>query len=183
MMRGEVDFLYEVGPETREFLESRTVRRRLSRSCGTMSTASSSITKRPIFRDPRFGRALNYAVDRARPSLHRHSEVMELSQAGQRGRCIGHTTHQFHSTTYDPGTSSGFARYSAIPRAIREQARRLPPHDYTSSVSFRRISSCGNDWLSWSSGILLRSAWTWHWRRYRSMSSISESRRETSTPS
>jgi len=63
MMRGEVDFLYEVGPESREFLESEASVKLYSFSrnyvYGVVFNAG-----RPLFRDAEFRRALNYAVDR-----------------------------------------------------------------------------------------------------------------------
>ena len=63
-MRGDVDFLYEVGPETREFLQSEasvelyTFLR--AYVYGVVFNA-----RRPVFRDPEVRKALNYAVDRA----------------------------------------------------------------------------------------------------------------------
>lgn len=63
-MRGEVDFLYEVGPESREFLQS-------ERSVALYSFLRNYIfgvvfnTRRPLFRDPEIRQALSYAVNRA----------------------------------------------------------------------------------------------------------------------
>ena len=62
-MRGEVDFLYEVGPDSREFLQ-------LERSIEVHPFLRSYVyglvfnSKRPFFREPRVRSALNYAVDR-----------------------------------------------------------------------------------------------------------------------
>ncbi len=62
-MRGEVDFLYEVGPESREFLQSET-------SIALYSFLRNYIygvvfnVRRPIFRNPEIRRALNYSVNR-----------------------------------------------------------------------------------------------------------------------
>jgi peptide/nickel transport system substrate-binding protein len=63
MMRGEVDFLYEVGPESREFLESETsvelypfLRNYVY---GVVFNA-----RHPVLRNPEIRRALNFAVDR-----------------------------------------------------------------------------------------------------------------------
>jgi peptide/nickel transport system substrate-binding protein len=62
-MRGEVDFLYEVGPETREFLESEA-------SVALYPFLRNYVygvifnARRPIFRDPEVRKALNYAIDR-----------------------------------------------------------------------------------------------------------------------
>ena len=62
-MRGEADFLYEVGPESREFLQSE----------GSVTLypflrnyvyALVFNAKRPVFRNPEIRRALNYGVDR-----------------------------------------------------------------------------------------------------------------------
>ena len=62
-MRGEVDFLYEVGPESREFLESEASMRLYSflrnYVYGVVFNA-----KRPMFHDPEVRKALNYAVNR-----------------------------------------------------------------------------------------------------------------------
>ena len=64
MMRGEVDFLYEVGPESREFLESET-------SVALYPFLRNYVygvvfnTRHPVLRDPEIRRALNYAVDRS----------------------------------------------------------------------------------------------------------------------
>lgn len=64
-MRGEVDFLYEVGPESREFLQSET-------SIALYSFLRNYIygvvfnARRSIFRDPEIRRALSHAVNRAR---------------------------------------------------------------------------------------------------------------------
>ena len=63
MMRGEIDFLYEVGQDAREFIEgeaSTTVFPFLRHYVyGVIFNA-----RRDIFRDPRVRRALNFAVDR-----------------------------------------------------------------------------------------------------------------------
>jgi peptide/nickel transport system substrate-binding protein len=63
MMRHEVDFLYEVGPESREFLESEASVRlypfRRNYVTGVVFNAT-----RPLFDNPEFRRALNYAIDR-----------------------------------------------------------------------------------------------------------------------
>jgi len=62
-MRGEVDFLYEVGPESREFLESEASMRLYSflrnYVYGVVFNA-----RRPMFHDPEVRKALNYAVNR-----------------------------------------------------------------------------------------------------------------------
>jgi ABC-type transport system substrate-binding protein len=64
MMRGEVDFLYEVGPESREFLELET-------SVALYPFMRNYVygvvfnTRHPALRDPEIRRALNYAVDRS----------------------------------------------------------------------------------------------------------------------
>jgi peptide/nickel transport system substrate-binding protein len=68
MMRGEVDFLWEVGPDTAEFLSDRstvTVRSYL----GYYAYAVMLNSARPAFRQPAVRRALNLAVDR--PTLVR----------------------------------------------------------------------------------------------------------------
>ncbi len=68
MMRGEVDFLWEVGPDTAEFLSDRstiTVRSYL----GYYAYAVMLNSARPAFRRPAVRRALNLAVDR--PALVR----------------------------------------------------------------------------------------------------------------
>ena len=63
MMRGEVDFLWEVGPDTAEFLSDRAtvaVRSYLSHYAYAVMLNSA----RPAFRQPAVRRALNMAVDR-----------------------------------------------------------------------------------------------------------------------
>jgi peptide/nickel transport system substrate-binding protein len=76
-MRGEVDFLYEVGPESREFLQS-------ERSVALYSFLRNYISgvvfniRRPMFRDPEVRKALSYAVDRAtivERAFHGHGTV------------------------------------------------------------------------------------------------------------
>ena len=63
-MRGEVDFLYEVGPESREFLQSETTVALHSFLRNYISGVVFN-TRRPIFRNPEIRRARSYAVDRA----------------------------------------------------------------------------------------------------------------------
>jgi peptide/nickel transport system substrate-binding protein len=70
MMRGEVDFLWEVGPDTAEFLSDRstvTVRSYLSHYAYAVMLNSA----RPAFRPPAVRRALNMAIDR--PALVSHA--------------------------------------------------------------------------------------------------------------
>jgi len=63
-MRGEADFLYDVGPETLEFLQSES-------SVALYPFLRAYVfgvvfnAKRPVFKDPELRRALNYAVNRA----------------------------------------------------------------------------------------------------------------------
>ena len=74
MMRGRVDFLWDVGPDTAEFLRDQSsvqVRSYLSYYAYTIIMNSA----RPIFRDPVVRRALNIGVDRA-----------ELLRQGLRGQ-------------------------------------------------------------------------------------------------
>lgn len=63
-MRGEVDFLYEVGPESREFLQSESSVALYSFLRNYISGVFFN-TRRPMFRDPEIRKALSYAVDRA----------------------------------------------------------------------------------------------------------------------
>jgi peptide/nickel transport system substrate-binding protein len=64
MMRGEIDFLYEVGQETREFIEGES-------SVAVFPFLRNYVyavgfnSRKPAFNDGRVRRALNYAVDRA----------------------------------------------------------------------------------------------------------------------
>jgi peptide/nickel transport system substrate-binding protein len=62
-MRGDVDFLYEVGPETREFLQSEASVELYTFLRAYVYGAVFN-ARRPIFRDAEVRRALNYAVDR-----------------------------------------------------------------------------------------------------------------------
>lgn len=76
MMRGQVDFLWEVGPDTAEFLSDRTtveVRSYLSYYAYALMLNSA----RPVFRRPAVRRALNAAVDRT-----------ALVQQGLKGRGV-----------------------------------------------------------------------------------------------
>lgn len=64
MMRGRVDFLWEVGPDAAEFLRDQSsieVRSYLSYYAYAISMNS----ERPVFRDPVVRRALNIGIDRA----------------------------------------------------------------------------------------------------------------------
>jgi ABC-type transport system substrate-binding protein len=63
-MRGEIDFLYEVGPETREFLQSETSVE-LYPFLRAYVYGAVFNARRSSFRNPEVRRALNYAVDRA----------------------------------------------------------------------------------------------------------------------
>jgi peptide/nickel transport system substrate-binding protein len=63
MMRGEVDFLYEVGHETREFIEGESSVAVFSFLRNYVYAIGLNI-KRPAFRDSRIRQALNYAVNR-----------------------------------------------------------------------------------------------------------------------
>ncbi len=76
MMRGRVDFLWEVGPDTAEFLRDQStidVRSFLSYYASAVMLNS----RRPMFRAPAVRRALNLAIDRA-----------ALVQQGLKGRGI-----------------------------------------------------------------------------------------------
>jgi len=64
-MRGDVDFLYEVGPETREFLQSEaSVELHTFLRAYVYGVVFNA--RRPIFSDVEVRKALNYAVDRAK---------------------------------------------------------------------------------------------------------------------
>jgi peptide/nickel transport system substrate-binding protein len=76
MMRGRVDFLWEVGPDTAEFLRDQStieVRSFLSYYAYAVMLNSA----RPVFKEPAIRRALNLAIDRA-----------TLVQQGLRGRGV-----------------------------------------------------------------------------------------------
>ena len=62
-MRGEVDFLYEVGPETREFLQSEGSVQLYSFQRAYVYGAIFN-TRRPVFKEAEVRKALNYAIDR-----------------------------------------------------------------------------------------------------------------------
>jgi len=66
MMRGEVDFLYEVGEESREFIQAETSTRIYPFLRNYVYTVALNHRRRP-FEDSRVRRALNFAVDR--PSI------------------------------------------------------------------------------------------------------------------
>ena len=63
MMRGEVDFLYEVGQETREFIEGESSVAVFPFLRNYVYAIGLNI-KKPAFRDSRIRQALNYAVNR-----------------------------------------------------------------------------------------------------------------------
>ena len=86
-MRGEVDFLYEVGPESREFLESEASVELYSFLRNYVYGAVFNIS-RPIFGDPEIRKALNYAVDRKR-SLIAPSEVMQRRKRTRMAAALG----------------------------------------------------------------------------------------------
>ena len=104
MMRGGLDFLPEVGPDSAEFLADQS-----SIDLRTYVSAYANMlllnSGRPIFRSPDVRRALNFAVDRT-----------ALVQQGQKGRGVPATVptwpnHWAHGEagggfTYDPGRAA-----------------------------------------------------------------------------
>jgi peptide/nickel transport system substrate-binding protein len=64
MMRGEIDFLYEVSPDALDFMRKEASVKEFSFLRNYVHAVIFN-SKRPIFRDARVRRALNYAVDRA----------------------------------------------------------------------------------------------------------------------
>jgi ABC-type transport system substrate-binding protein len=64
MMRGEIDFLYEVGEDAREFVEGETSTETFPFLRNYVYTVSFNL-RRPTFRDERIRRALNHAVNRS----------------------------------------------------------------------------------------------------------------------
>ena len=79
MMRGEIDFLYEVGTGRAWNSCGVKLRSRTSPFSETMSHGVIFNSRRPIFRDSRVRRALNYAVDRSviiDQAVQRHVEFL-----------------------------------------------------------------------------------------------------------
>ncbi len=108
MMRGRVDFLWEVGPDTAEFLRDQaSVAVRSFPSYYSYSIVLNSA--RPPFRDPVVRRALNIAVDRA-----------ELIQLGLKGMGLPADdpvwpsywarASQVANVAYDPARAAGMLR-------------------------------------------------------------------------
>ncbi|HTM47456.1 MAG TPA: ABC transporter substrate-binding protein [Bryobacteraceae bacterium] len=64
MMRGEIDFLYDVAPDALEFTKNEGSVQDFSFLKNYVHGAVFN-SRRPVFRDPRVRRALNYAVDRS----------------------------------------------------------------------------------------------------------------------
>ena len=117
-MRGEVDFLYEVGPESREFLE-------FERSVELYSFLRNYVyglvfnSNRPFFRDQKVRTALNYAVDR-------HA-IIERAFRGHATIAHGpawplHWAHNSDAPVflYDPARAVASLRGAAAKGATRE---------------------------------------------------------------
>jgi peptide/nickel transport system substrate-binding protein len=64
MMRGDVDFLYDVGPDTREFIEGENSTRIFSFLRNYAYVVAFNL-RRPGFQDSRIRNAMNYAIDRS----------------------------------------------------------------------------------------------------------------------
>jgi peptide/nickel transport system substrate-binding protein len=117
MMRGEIDFLYEVGQDAREFIEgeaSTTVFPFLRHYVyGVIFNA-----RRDIFRDARIRRALNYAVDR---------QVIVQQAFSGRGRAIGVPAwpehwafdHSAEGSQHDPARASAILESAGV-RELRQ---------------------------------------------------------------
>jgi len=116
MMRGEIDFLYEVGQEAREFIEGEN-------SVAVFPFLRNYVyavalnTKRPMFKDGRVRRALNYAVDRAsivRQGFKGHARPESGSAWPQHWAYDGDVP----TYSYDPQRAAALLDAASIPTAV-----------------------------------------------------------------
>jgi peptide/nickel transport system substrate-binding protein len=113
MMRGEVDFLYEVGPEAVEFMKDETTVKMFPFLRPYVSGVIVN-SKLPQFSDWRIRRALNHAVNR--------TAIVELALRGHGQPAAGPAWPQhwaFDSTvptmTYDPGRAAALLDDAGLP--------------------------------------------------------------------
>jgi len=113
LMRGEIDFLYEVGPESRQFVEEETSVRvhPYQRAFGTALVPN---LHRPMFRSAAVRRALNLAIHR--------QEIIDRVFRGRGTPSSGlwpqHWLHRGHvaSPAYDPVRADALLTASGLPR-------------------------------------------------------------------
>jgi peptide/nickel transport system substrate-binding protein len=123
-MRGEVDFLYEVGPESREFLQSESTLALYpflrAYVFGVVFNA-----KRPVFKDPELRRALNYAVNRA-----------SIVQQAFRGHAVAASTPAWPLHWAYDSSVAGYAFDPERATASLEKALRSKPGANAPRLSF-----------------------------------------------
>ena len=167
MLRGEVDFLWEVGPDTAEFLSDRAtveVRSYLSfYAYGLMLNSA-----QPQFRSADVRRALNMAVDRA--------AIVQQALKGHGVPADGPVWPRYWArdpqappTPFDSGR--GGCRCSAL---------RTRPHS-NSPASCRRTSRSSSAWPCWRSSNWARSTSACGWNRWRRTRSTGASSRDSTT--
>ena len=126
MMRGEIDFLYEVGPEARRVHRRRSRRSMCFRFCETMLYGVILNSSATEFSDARVRRALNYAVDRqviVEQAFRGHGRQ---PTAARHGRSTGHSTQASQPITYDPVASVSTAGSAACRLSQRSVEGRQP---------------------------------------------------------
>jgi len=125
MMRGEIDFLYEVTPDALDFMRDQTAVKEFSFLRNYVHGVILN-SRRPYFKDPRVRRALNYAIDR--------SAIIEQVFKGHGIPAYTPTwpQHWAYPTdlpnyAYDPARAAALLDAAGLTDSNRRQDLRRPP--------------------------------------------------------